>query len=93
MSFDFFRNETPELVGVDSGAMIPVPLPLELSDTTLTVESRMAKQSEGLDLLFVHVDSLVMHTTSKTATTGRFSVLTNSTISHGSVSSLMSSLS
>ena len=84
LSLDFLGNETPELVGVDGGAVIPVSLPLELSNTALTVEARM---------VFVHVDSLVMHTTGKTTSTRRSSVLSNSTVTHSSVTSLMSSLS
>ena len=38
------RDERPELVGVDNGAVVPVLLEMKLSHTSLTVVTRMAVQ-------------------------------------------------
>ena len=43
-------------------------------------------------LLFVHHDSLVVHATGQTTTTWRLSVFTNSTVTHGDVTSQLSGL-
>ena len=43
MGLDLIGNEAPELVGVDGGDVVPVLLPLELSNTTLTIVTRMAE--------------------------------------------------
>ena len=77
-------DERPELLDVDGGAVVSVSLEMHLPHTTLAVVTRV---------VFVHVDSLVMHTTSETATTGRFSMLADSAVTHGSVTSLMSRFS
>ena len=44
------------------------------------------------DLLFVHHDSFVMHASSKTSTTWRFSMFSNSSVTHGNFSSHVSRL-
>ena len=79
-----FTNEGPEFVEVDNLLKESVLLLVKVSDTFLSVVSRM---------VFLHHDSLVMHTTGKTTSTRRSSVLSNSTVTHGSMTSLMSRLS
>ena len=50
-------------------------------------------EERALYLLFLHHDSVVMHTTSVTTTTSMLSVSTDTTVTHGHVSSHMSRLS
>ena len=57
---DLFAYERPNLVTVDDWGPCPVILLVEYSNTALSEETRM---------IFVHHNSLVMHTTGKTTTT------------------------
>ncbi len=71
-------DQVPKLVKIDGWAVLSVLVESENSDSFLTEISRM---------VFEHVDSLVMLTSSLSSTRVMFSVLANSTVSHGYVSS------
>jgi hypothetical protein len=64
---DLFRDQRPELVEVDDWSVEGVLVEVEVSHTDLTEVTRM---------VLVHVDAVMMLTTSKTATTRMLSVLT-----------------
>ena len=71
---------------------------MEVSLSLFTEVSGMAisqkvSEERALYLLFLHHDSVVMHTTSVTTTTSMLSVSTDTTVTHGHVSSHMSRLS
>ena len=62
-----FADKSPQLVYVDNGAVLGVTEKVEVSQTNLSKVTRM---------VFVHVDTVVMLTTSKTTTSRMLAVLT-----------------
>lgn len=62
-----FTSESPDLIKVDNGTPVDVVLQVELTHTDLTKVTRM---------VLIHVNTVVMLTTSKTTTTRMLSVLT-----------------
>ena len=66
-----FTGKSPDLVKVDNRTPVDVVLQVELTHTDLTKVTRM---------VFIHVDTVMMLTTSKTTTTRMLSVLTNTTV-------------
>ena len=71
-------DQVPKLVKIDGWAVLSVLVESENSDSFLTEISWM---------VFEHVDSLVVLASGHTSTGVMFSVLANSTVSHGYVSS------
>jgi hypothetical protein len=64
-----FTGKSPDLVKVDNGTPVDIVLQMELTHTDLTKVTRM---------VFIHIDTVMMLTTSKTTTTRMLSVLTYS---------------
>lgn len=77
------RDEVPELIDVDRWAVNSVLVESENSDALLTVESWMVLE---------HIDSLVVLSTGLTSTRVMLSVLADSSVSHGDLSSQLSGL-
>jgi hypothetical protein len=66
-----FTSKSPDLVKVDNGTPVDVVLQVELTHTDLTEVTRM---------VLIHVNTVVMLTTSKTTTTRMLSVLADTTV-------------
>ena len=66
-----FTSKSPDLVKVDNRTPVDVVLQVELTHTDLTKVTRM---------VFIHVDTVMMLTTSKTTTTRMLSVLADTTV-------------
>lgn len=79
----FLRDEGPDLLDIDSWAMVSVLSQMEVTHTNLTEVTRM---------VLVEVDSVVVLTTGLTSTTWMLSVLSDTTVTHTHVSSEASSL-
>ncbi len=79
----FLRDEGPDLLDVDSGAMISVSSKMEVAHTNL---------SEVTWMVLVEVNSVMVLTTGLTTTTRMLAVLSNTTVTHTHVSSKVSSL-
>jgi len=77
-------HEGPKLVNVHRGAVVLVSLIVEMSLSFLSVVA---------GVIFHHHDSVVVHATSVTTTTGVLSHAADSTVSHGHVTPHTSSLS
>ena len=80
----FLRHEIPELVQVDSGLVLLVALEMEVTLTRFT---------EVTGMVFLEVDSVVVHATGVTATRGMLSVATDATSTHGDITSHLSRFS
>jgi hypothetical protein len=76
-----FTSKSPELVNVDNRTPVGVVLQVEVTHTDLTKVTRM---------VLIHVDTVMVLTTSKTTTTRMLSVLANTTVTGGDVSTLLS---
>lgn len=76
-------DEGPELVGVDDRGPVLVLGKVEVSHTVLSEVTRVVD---------IHVDTVVMLTTSKTTTTGMLAVLTDTSVTGGYVTALLSVL-
>jgi hypothetical protein len=87
----FVGDEGPDFVEVDRGSIMDVLLQVELSHTNLSEVSWMAVLLN--DLLFIHHDSVVVLTSGVTSSSRMLSVLSDSTVSHTNVSSVLSGLS
>jgi hypothetical protein len=71
-----------------------VTLSLFTEVTGMTKKSQIVLEEGAFRyLLFLHHDSVVMHTTGISATTSMLSVASNTSVTHGNVSSHMSRLS
>jgi hypothetical protein len=66
-----FTGKSPDLVKVDNRTPVDVVFQVELTHTDLTEVTRM---------VLIHVDTVMMLTTSKTTTTRMFSVLADTTV-------------
>ncbi|GMS98588.1 hypothetical protein PENTCL1PPCAC_20763, partial [Pristionchus entomophagus] len=77
------RDERPDLVDVDRGAMLAISTEMVVPHTNLQNISRM---------VLVEVDSVVVLTSSITATSGVLAVLTHTTMTVGNVSPKLSGL-
>lgn len=77
------RNEGPDLLDIDGGAVISVSSEMEVAHTNLSEVTRM---------VLVEVDSVMVLTTSLTTTTRMLAVLSDTTVTHAHVSSKVSSL-
>jgi hypothetical protein len=66
-----FTSKSPDLVKVDDGTPVDVVLQVELTHTDLTKVTRM---------VLIHVNTVMMLTTSKTTTTRMLSVLADTTV-------------
>jgi predicted transcriptional regulator len=66
-----FTGKSPDLVKVDNGTPVGVVLQVEVTHTDLTKVTRM---------VLIHVDTVMMLTTSKTTTTRMLSVLADTTV-------------
>jgi hypothetical protein len=66
-----FTGKSPDLVKVDNRTPVRVLLQVEVTHTDLTKVTRV---------VLVHVDTVVVLTTSKTTTTRMLSVLTDTTV-------------
>jgi hypothetical protein len=66
-----FTSKSPDLVKVDDRAPVDVVLQVELTHTDLTKVTRM---------VLIHVDTVMVLTTSKTTTTRMLSVLADTTV-------------
>jgi len=73
-------NEGPELVQVDDWLPEVVALLVEVSHTNL---------SEVTWMVFIHVGSVVMLTTSETTTTGMLAVLADTSVTGGDVTAML----
>jgi hypothetical protein len=78
---DTFTGKSPELVNVDNRTPVGVVLQVEVTHTNLTKVTRM---------VLIHVDTVMVLTTSKTTTTRMLSVLANTTVTGRDVSTLLS---
>jgi hypothetical protein len=76
-----FTSESPELVNVDNRTPVGVVLQVEVTHTDFTKVTRM---------VLIHVDTVMVLTTSKTTTTRMLSVLANTTVTGRDVSTLLS---
>lgn len=93
-------DQAPQFIEVDSGAEALVGLEMEVTLSLFTEVTGMTKKSqivleEGAFryLLFLHHDSVVMHTTGVSSTSTMLSVSTDTTVTHGHVTSHVSHLS
>jgi hypothetical protein len=77
------REERPKLLDVDGFTVVSVSTKVETSHTNLAEVTRV---------VLVKVDSVVMLTTSFTTSTGMLSVLANTTVTVGNVTSSLSGL-
>ncbi|GMS99870.1 hypothetical protein PENTCL1PPCAC_22045, partial [Pristionchus entomophagus] len=77
------RDERPDLVDVDRGAVLTIIAEMVVPHTNLQEVSRM---------VLVEVDSMVVLTSSVTATSRMLAVLTHTTMTVGNVSSKLSGL-
>lgn len=77
----FLRNHTPESVNVNGRAEIESSLKVESSHTDLTEVTRM---------VLIHKNTVMVLTSSITTTSWMLSVLSNTTVTSGDVSSLLS---
>jgi hypothetical protein len=66
-----FTSKSPDLVEVNDGTPVDVVLQVELTHTDLTKVTRM---------VLIHVNTVMMLTTSKTTTTRMLSVLADTTV-------------
>ena len=66
-----FPSKSPDLVKVDNRTPVDVVLQVELTHTDLTKVTRM---------VLIHVDTVMVLTTSKTTTTRMLSVLADTTV-------------
>lgn len=78
-----FPGDVEDLVEVDRGAVGSVFQDVELTHTDLTEVTRV---------IFIHQDSVMMLSSGITATTGMLSVLSDTTVTGGDVTSLLSVL-
>jgi hypothetical protein len=78
---DTFTSQSPDLVQVDNRAPLGVLLQVEGTHTNLTKVTRM---------VLIHVDTVMVLTTSKTTTTRMLSVLTHTTVTGRYMSTLLS---
>lgn len=78
--FDVFRNQRPELVYVDNGAIKLVAELVEIPHTHFTKISRV---------VFVEEDPVVVHPSSVSAASGMLSVLPDSTMASAHVAPLL----
>jgi hypothetical protein len=79
----FLRDEGPNLLNVDSWAVISVASEMEMSHTNLTEITRV---------VLIEVDSVVMLTTGLTSTTWMLTMLTNTAVTHADMTSKASCL-
>src|SRR3989338_3453491 len=73
-------DKSPEVVHIDDGAVVLVPVEMVVAHADLAEVSRM---------VLVEVDAVVVKTSSVTATSGMLSVLSDTTVSSGDVSALL----
>jgi hypothetical protein len=78
-----FRNERPNLLDVDSWAVISVASEMEVSHTDLTEITRV---------VLVEVDSVMVLTTGLTTTSWMLAMLADTTMTHADMTSEASSL-
>lgn len=83
MLSSLLRDERPDLVDIDGGGEVAVLSQVEVSHTNLSEISRM---------VLIHVDSVMVLTTSLTSSTRMLAVLANTAVTHADVSSEASSL-
>jgi len=77
-----FRHQGPDLVQVDGWARELVAFHMEVTHTNL---------SEVTGMVFVEIDSVMMLTTSVSATSGMLTVLTDTSVAMTDVSSMLAS--